>query len=114
MADPVIDRMVIVIAYQWQSKSLMRCLREHNFTVTIVDGIGGLLREGMVTLVAGLPARRLPSFLALVRDTCPGSTRYIPFDAEMDYPWLPDSELVEVRAGGANVFVLPVERFVQL
>lgn len=114
MADPVVDRMAIVIAYQWQSKCLIRTLRERSFTATVVDGIGGLLREGMVTLVVGLPERRLPSFLALVRDVCPGSTRYIPFDAEMDYPWLPESELVEVRAGGANVFVLPVERFIQL
>jgi uncharacterized protein YaaQ len=114
MADSVIDRMAIVIAYQWQSKSLIQTLRERGFSATIVDGVGGLLREGMVTLVAGLPARRLPSFLALVRDVCPGSTRYIPFDAEMEYPWLPESELVEVRAGGANIFVLPVERFVQL
>jgi uncharacterized protein YaaQ len=114
MADSTVDRMAIVITYQWQSKTLIKTLLKHEFAATIVNSVGGLLHEGMVTLVAGLPVRRLPSFLALIRDVCPGSTRYIPFDAELDYPWIPESELVEVRAGGANVFILPVERFVQL
>ena len=114
MQDQTIDRLAIVIAYQWQSKGLIRTLKGHGFVATIVDAVGGLLREGMTTLVVGTPERRLPSFFALVRNACPGSTRFIPFDAETEFPWLPESELVVVRAGGANIFVLPVEDFVQL
>lgn len=114
MPDSAVDTMAIVIVYQWQSASLVQALRSHNYAATIVNAEGALLQQGMVTLVAGLSARRLPSFLAIVKDTCPGSTRYIPFDAEVDYPWLPESELVVVRTGGANVFVLPVEEFIQL
>lgn len=114
MQEHTIDRLAVVIVYQWQYKGLIRTLKEHNFTVTVVDAVGGLLREGMITLVVGTPERRLPSLFALVRNTCPGSTRFIPFDAGMEFPWLPESELVVVRAGGANVFVLPVEEFIQL
>ena len=114
MQEPTIDRLAIVIAYQWQAKGLLKTLKERGFAATVVDAVGGLLREGMVTLVVGTPGRRLPSLFTVIRNACPGSTRFIPFDAEMEYPWLPESELVVVRAGGANVFVLPVEDFVQL
>jgi uncharacterized protein YaaQ len=114
MEEQTIDRLAVVIAYQWQSKGLIKTLKEHSFTATIVDAVGGLLREGMITLVVGTPKRRLPTFFALVRNACPGSTRFIPFDAEMEFPWLPESELVVVRAGGASIFILPVEEFVQL
>lgn len=114
MSELVVDRMAIVIVYQWQSKALLKSLRRHGYAATVVDAVGGLLHEGLITVVVGLPQRRLPSFVALVRDACPGSTRFIPFDAEMEFPWLPESELVEVRAGGANLFILPVEHFIQL
>lgn len=114
MEEHTIDRLAVVIAYQWQSKGLIQTLKDHSFTATIVDAVGGLLREGMVTLVVGTPERRLPTFFALVRNACPGSTRFIPVDAEMEFPWLPESELVIARVGGANIFVLPVEQFIQL
>jgi uncharacterized protein YaaQ len=114
MQESTIDRLAIVIAYQWQARGLLKALKERKFAATVVDAVGGLLREGMVTLVVGTPERRLASLFVVIRNACPGSTRFIPFDAEMEYPWLPESELVVVRAGGANVFVLPIEDFVQL
>jgi len=113
-ATQVIDRVAVVIVYRWQAKGLMEALSAHDFSATIVDATGGLLREGVVTMVVGLPQRRLPTFFSLVRDVCPASTRYIPYDAEAEFPWHPECELVVVRAGGANVFILPVEQFVQL
>jgi uncharacterized protein YaaQ len=109
-----IDRVAIVIVYRWQAKALIEALTARGFAATVVDATGGLLREGIVTMVVGLPRRRLPTFFSLVRDVCPASTRYIPYDAEAEFPWHPECELVVVRAGGANVFVVPVERFVQL
>jgi uncharacterized protein YaaQ len=109
-----IDRVAIVIVYRWQAKALMGALAARGFASTVVDATGGLLREGVITMVVGLPQRRLPSFFALVRDVCPASTRYIPYDAEAEFPWHPESELVVVRAGGASVFVVPVEQFLQL
>jgi uncharacterized protein YaaQ len=113
-ATQVIDRVAVVIVYRWQAKGLMEALLAREFSATIVDATGGLLREGIVTMVVGLPQRRLPTFFSLVRDVCPASTRYIPYDAEAEFPWHPECELVVVRAGGANVFVLPVEQFLQL
>lgn len=114
MAEAKVDRLVILIAYQWQTKNLIKTLTEHQFATTVVDAAGGLMREGMVTLVVGTSARRLPSLLSFVRDACPSSTRYIPYDADTTFPWQPECEVVVIRAGGATAFILPVEQFVQL
>ena len=113
-STPITDRVAVVIVYRWQSKLLTETLNAQGFGATVVDASGGLLHEGMVTMVVGLPHRRLPTFFSIVRSTCPASTRYIPYDAEAEFPWHPESELVVVRTGGANVFVIPVERFLQL
>ena len=114
MAEQKINRLVIVILYRWQLKNLMIAFKEHNFSATIVDAQGGFMREGMVTLMAGTTQQRLPYFFCLLRDYCPSTTRYLPFEVDMDLPWYPESEMVEVRVGGAVAFVVPVEVFLQL
>jgi uncharacterized protein YaaQ len=113
MADEI-DRLVVLIVYRWQYKTLLEALIKHKYSATEIHATGGLMREGMVTLVLGTPHRRLPALFCLIRDTCPASTRYIPYDVDMALPWEPECELVVIRAGGATAFVVPVERFVQL
>jgi uncharacterized protein YaaQ len=110
----VIDRAAVVMVPGWQSQGLIDALTARGYAVTVVDASGGLLRQTVITLLIGLPQRRLASFFSLVRDVCPGTTRYIPYDAEAEFPWHPECELVEVRAGGATAFIVPVEQFVQL
>lgn len=112
MSQQFIDRMVIVILYQWQLKGLLDTLRERSFAATVIDATGGLLRERLVTLVVGTSQRRLAYLFTLIRDACPATTRYLPF--EMNMPFQIESELVEVRVGGATAMVVPVEQFVQL
>jgi len=111
MLEPKIDRMAITIAYRDQASQLLKSLNTHKFPVTIVHAEGGFLHEAMVTLVAGMPHQRLPFFLSLVREHCPIRTRFVPLGVEpLDYP---DPQLIEVRVGGATVFVIPVEDFLQ-
>ncbi len=109
-----IDRMAVIIVYRWQLAVLMDALSRHHFFSTIVDATGGLLREGMVTLVVGTAAQRLPTLLSTLRNACPASTRYLPFDDELEFPWYPECETVVVRVGGANAFIIAVEQFIQL
>ncbi len=114
MAGEQIDRLVVLIVYRWQYKGLIEALTKRNYAATVIHATGGLMHEGMVTLVIGTSHRRLPALFCLVRDTCPASTRYIPYDVDMMIPWEPECEIVVIRAGGATAFVVPVERFVQL
>lgn len=113
MPDLNINRVAITIVDGGQSKDLLKALNAEEFTVTILDAVGGFLHEAMVTMVVGMSQQRLPKFFSLVREKCPSRTRYVPMGVELSlspgYPMM-----IEARVGGATVFVLPVERFVQL
>jgi uncharacterized protein YaaQ len=112
MLQSHIDRMAIAIVYKSQSADLLDALSAKGMPCTIIDARGGFLREAMVTLAAGMAHERLPLFFSLVREHCPVRTRYVNVGVEMmdDYPLAP----IEVRVGGATVFVVPVEEFIQL
>ena len=107
------DRMAITIVDGTQSKDLIKALNEQGFYVTILDAIGGFLHEALVTLMIGMPHHQLPQFFATIRQRCPSRIRYVPMGGELSlapgYPMM-----IEARVGGATVFILPVERFIQL
>ena len=112
MLQSQIDRMAVAIVYRTQSAELLEALNAAGIPVTIVDASGGFLEEAMVTLVAGMPHQRLPLFFSLLRKHCPVRTRYVTIGIELtdEYPLTP----IEVRVGGATVFIVPVEEFLQL
>ena len=113
MPKELIDRMAITIVDGSQSRDLIKALNRDHFPTTTLDAVGGFLHEAMVTLVVGMSENQLPNFFALIRELCPSRTRYVPMGVELSlspgYPMM-----IEARVGGATVFVLPVERFVQL
>ena len=108
-----INRMAITIVDGSQSKALIHALNEHDFSVTLLDAVGGFMHESMETLVVGMNETRLTHFFSLVRRHCPSRTRYVSMGGELalapGYPMM-----IEARIGGATIFVLPVEQFVQL
>jgi len=113
MQEQTINRLAITIVDGTQSKDLTKALNHDGFPVTVIDAVGGFLHEALVTLMIGLPHNRLPKFFSIVREQCPSRTRYVPMGIELSlapgYPMM-----IEARVGGATVFILPVERFVQL
>ena len=112
MLEPQIDRVAIAVTYQQQCKALLNALDEQHFRVTVVDARGGFLQEEMVTLIAGMPRQRLPAFFCLVREHCPVKTRYLAMGSEL--PSFNETQVIEVRVGGATVFVVPVDTYLQL
>ncbi len=113
MENAALDRLAITIVDGSQVRGLTQALNEHNFRVTTIDAVGGFLHDSLVTLLVGLSQARLAECFALVRQHCPRRIRYVPMGVEMalapGYPMM-----IEAHVGGASVFVVPVERFVQL
>lgn len=105
--------MAITIVDGTQAQHLIRALESAGFMVTQVDAVGGFLHEALHTFLVGLPRAQLPEFAALVRQYCPSRTRYVPVGVEMTlapaYPLM-----IEARLGGATLFIVPVEQFLQL
>ncbi|MEA3309991.1 MAG: cyclic-di-AMP receptor [Chloroflexota bacterium] len=108
-----INRLAITIVDGAQSQDLMVALGKEEFRATIVNATGGFLHDSLVTLFIGTEESCLPRLLALLAEHCPRRTRYVPLGVETamasGYP-----TMIEVSAGGAAVFILPVEEFRQL
>ena len=105
-------KLVIIIAADSDADRLMKRLIEQGFPATKISSTGGFLHRGSATILSGVDANEVDQLLAMVRAECHSRTEYVPvqalpFFSERAMP----SEPVEVRVGGAIVFVVNVERF---
>lgn len=107
-----IDRLVILVVSGSQSDQLMRRLRQTQFYFTVIDSTGGMLQEPMVCLLLGIGQTQMADLLDIVHQCCQPYTQYIP--AQMHIPSDVSSlPMVEAQVGGALVYTMNVERFVQ-
>ncbi len=113
MAEKQINRMIIAIVDGSQARDLLAALNAEDFHATVVNSTGGLLHEALVTLLVGLPQEQVPRFLELTRLYCPSRVYYVPMGVDPSIiPGYPS--MIEARQGGATIFIVEVERFVQL
>ncbi len=105
-------KLVIIIASDADADRLIKALIERGYPATKVSSTGGFLRRGNATILSGVEAEEVEHVLAMVRTECHARSEYVPVQA---LPFFGEgatpSEPVEVRVGGAIVFVVNVERF---
>lgn len=105
-------KLVVVIASDADADRLMRRLVQQGYPATKIGSTGGFLRRGNATILSGVEASEIDAVLAAVRAECRARTERVPVQA---LPLFGEgavlSEPLEIRVGGAIVFVLPVERF---
>lgn len=108
---PSDQKLIVVITSNEEADALIPKLVERGFPATKVSSTGGFLRRGNATIFSGVEAAELDGVMSIIREHCRARTEFIPAQAlpfpESIYP----AEPVQVRVGGAIVFVLPVERF---
>ena len=84
------------------------------YDATIISTTGGFLREGNATLLIGVADESVGNVLQIIRDNCRTRTRYVhPFPVALEYEETFMLAPIEVRVGGAIVFIVNVERFVK-
>jgi uncharacterized protein YaaQ len=105
------QKLIVVITSDDEADALISKLVERGYPATKVSSTGGFLRRGNATIFSGVEANDLDNVISIIRSECKARTEFIPAQSlpfpESIYP----SEPVQVRVGGAIVFVLPVERF---
>ena len=105
-------KLVIIIASDADTDRLMKALIEQGYPATKVSSTGGFLHRGNATILSGVEATEVDQVLAMVRAECHARTEFVPVQT---LPFFGEgtslTEPVEVRVGGAIVFVLDVERF---
>lgn len=105
-------KLVIIIASDADAEKLTRKLIEQGYPATKVSSTGGFLRKGNATILSGVEANEVDGIVAMVRSECYARTEYVPVQT---LPFFGEGsvlqEPIEVRTGGAILFVVDVERF---
>ena len=111
-AEPGQLKLVLIIAADSDADRLIKQLIARGYPATKVSSTGGFLRRGSATVLSGVEGQEIEDILAIVRSACHARTEYLPVQT---LPFFGEgavvAEPVEVRLGGAIVFVMNVERF---
>lgn len=111
-AEP--DKLCVIIVSDSDANRLMERLVERSLPATKIGSTGGFLRRGNATIISGVPAASVDTVVEIVREECHARKEFVPVQT---LPFLGDggfsAEPVEVRVGGAIMFVLDIERFIR-
>lgn len=107
-------KLVICIVQDQDSGSLIDDLTEREFRVTKLASTGGFLKAGNTTLLVGVDDEQVDEVTKLIDDNCKTRelttsllTVTMPGDSYIPFP-------LEVKVGGATVFVLDVEKHIRI
>ncbi|MFL2647258.1 MAG: cyclic-di-AMP receptor [Dehalococcoidia bacterium] len=110
-SNPV-DKLCFIVVSDTDSGKLSEQMSSKGFASTKIGSSGGFLRRGNVTLITGISSSRLDELMDLIKSICHARKELVPAQT---LPFLGEgaftAEPIEVRAGGAVVFVSNVERF---
>jgi len=106
-------KLIMAIVSSDDSRDLRDRLTKAGFRATVIGTTGGFLRDGNTTLFVGTEDGRVPQALEVLRQTCRRRTQWVSPLPTLEGPGLEMSEPIEVSVGGAVVFVMHVEQFVQ-
>ncbi|HLR79533.1 MAG TPA: cyclic-di-AMP receptor [Bacillota bacterium] len=107
-------KLIIAVVQDKDANRLVDALGENNFQTTKLATTGGFLKEGNTTLMIGCEDERIDDALDIIRDNCSQREQMVapisPMGGNAD-TYIPRP--VKVEVGGATVFILPIESFVQ-
>lgn len=105
-------KLIISIIHSDDAPLLIDALSQEGFGATIISTTGGFLREGNAAVLSGIPDDRVERALTLIDESCHVRMQQIhPVPALIQPDESTAGEPVEVKTGGAIVFVLNIERF---
>ena len=108
-------KLLIAVVNKKDCKVLRDALINAGYRFTEISSAGGFFREGNVTLLIGVTEEQMEGALSVIGAHCKGKEEAVnitPPDTRMYAP--PVGEAMTVPIGGAQVFVLNVERVVHV
>ena len=107
-------KMIIAVVQDKDSQRLLNELVAENFRTTKLASTGGFLKSGNTTFMIGTEDIRVDHAIDIIKNNCESRSQLISpvspmggnAESYVPYP-------VEIQVGGATIFVLPVENFIQ-
>jgi len=107
-------KLIVAIVQDQDAQNVINELTEKEYRVTKLASTGGFLKAGNTTLLSGVENEQVDEVIEIIERNC--KTREIttslltvtmPGDTYIPYP-------LEVKVGGATVFVLDVEKHIKI
>ncbi|CAB1254425.1 cyclic-di-AMP receptor [Clostridium sp. MT-14] len=108
-------KLIIAIVQDDDAGDLLETLTEGGFEVTKLATTGGFLKAGNTTLIIGVEEESVDKVIGHIEEVCKTRKQIITTPSSvasstgvyMPYP-------VEVEVGGANIFVVDVDKFIKI
>jgi len=108
-------KLVIAIVHDDDVQPLLEDLTGSEFRVTKLATTGGFLRSGNTTLLIGVDDEKLDLVIDIIKSNCESRQQITTSPAPVSgaagvfvpYP-------IEVKVGGATVFVVDIEKYIKL
>lgn len=105
-------KLIIAIIHDDDAHILIEKLTDHQYRITKLATTGGFLRSGNTTLLIGVENEQVDEVIEIIKETCKSRKEVAPAPTPMmgntglfmTYP-------IEVKVGGATIFVLDVDRY---
>ncbi|MFO8069249.1 MAG: cyclic-di-AMP receptor [Alkalibacterium sp.] len=107
-------KLIVSIVQNQDSKRLADQFVEKGVRATKLSSTGGFLRAGNTTFMMGVEDKKVDDVLELIKENC--STRTQTMMSPPSYDFTLESDLtypIKVEVGGATIFVLPIDQFLQ-
>lgn len=107
-------KLILAVIQDKDATRLINALAEKDFKTTKLASTGGFLKEGNTTLMIGCEDDYIDEALKIIKENCSQREQMVapisPMGGNAD-SYIPRP--VKVEVGGATVFILPIESFVQ-
>ena len=108
-------KLIFAVISDEDSNKLLDSLNEGGFGATRLCSTGGFLKTGNTTVIIGTSSDKLEEALEIIKITCQSRTRIIsPAKLPGSFASFNMPMPVEIKVGGATVFVVDVEQFIKL
>ena len=110
-----IMKLVLCIVQDQDASDLVDALTDNGYRVTKLATTGGFLKSGNTTLMMGVDEDKVDQVMGVIEEVCKTRKQMVTSppptagatSVYMTYP-------VEVRIGGATIFVIDVDRFAKI
>ncbi|SCX79832.1 cyclic-di-AMP receptor [Alkaliphilus peptidifermentans] len=108
-------KLLIAIVHDDDVHPLLEELTAKEFRVTKLATTGGFLRSGNTTLLIGVEDEKVDALIEIIRDNCESREQITTSPAPVSgtagvfvpYP-------IEIKVGGATIFVVDIEKYIKL
>lgn len=105
-------KLLVAILHQRDAAPSVDALLAQGFRATRIDSAGGFLREGNATLLIGIEEERIQEALGILREHCKSRLQEVKLPLALAVAETRTvGDPIQVKVGGAVVFVLSVDRF---